>query len=101
MEQGLSRLPLPPVACGQPQGERPGLLLLQLHQPPGLDAGIGSRPWAKQALQGLITALAGLAAGRSPLGLRLLKHLRDRGPGEDVVELLEQQRTPVGRRCRR
>ena len=35
------------------------------------------------------------SAGSSPLGLRLIKHFRDRCSGEDVVKLLEQQDLPV------
>ena len=37
----------------------------------------------------------------APLGLRLVKHLRDGRARQDVVELLKQQRPPIRRRCLR
>ena len=35
------------------------------------------------------------SAGSSPLGLRLIKHFRNRGSRKNVVELLKQQYLPV------
>ena len=74
----------------QPQRAMASLLELQLQQPPAVMAG-------EQTLQGTVAGGRGLATGTAPLGLRLLEHLRDRRAGKDVVELLKQQRAPVGR----
>jgi hypothetical protein len=54
----------------------------------------------EQGGQGGIPLAAGAAAGGPPDRLGLLEHLRDRRAGQDVVELLEQQRPPVDQRHR-
>ena len=74
---------------------------LKLDRRPGLAAGadrwdVGSWAAAQPALQGLVPLGSGPAAGRTPLGLGLLKHLRHRRAGKNVVKLLKQQRAPVG-----
>ncbi len=62
--------------------------------------GLGCRQGAQAGQQGQVALSAGLAPRGAPFGFRLLEHLRNRGAGEDVVELLEQQRPPVNRRHR-
>ena len=95
-----------PVAGRQAQRERTGRLRLQLHRPPGLGRawadGCGGRARGRQlgtqpGAQGLVPLPAGLAARGAPLRLGLVKHLRDRRAGKDVVKLLKQQRPPIGR----
>ena len=81
----------PPAAARQPQGERATGRGLQAHQPPTT-----GRARTQQLLERAITQAGSGAAAGAPLGFRLLEHRADRGAGKDVVELLKQQRPPVG-----
>ena len=51
-------------------------------------------PWG-EASQGPVAPLAAAAPGHAPAAFRLLKHLRDGGARQDVVELLKQQTPPL------